>query len=154
MQTFAILWPTFALVALTFVVLFWVFAARGGHMRRNPPTADDFASAEASTRYFQPVEMPANNLRNLFELPILYYALVALLIVTRQASHIQVTLAWGFVILRVAHSFAHLVLRRVPVRALAFWLSALLLLAMWIGFAVDVSRAQETYDDAMANITI
>ena len=63
----AILWPTFALVALIFLVWFKLFVDRLGHIRRNPPSKADFATGTAATRYFEPVELPAANFRNLFE---------------------------------------------------------------------------------------
>lgn len=139
MMVSGILWPTFLLVALIFAVWITMFAQRGALMRRSPPRPEDFASGEAALRYFQPVEMAANNLRNLFEMPVLYFALVALLIVTRNANHIQEILAWAFVILRIWHSFEHIVTKQVPRRFLAYLLSCVVLMAMWIGFAVDIA---------------
>ena len=61
MAVIEILWPTFALVALVFVVWFTLFVQRVRHMRRMPPRPADFADGEAALRYFRPVEMPANN---------------------------------------------------------------------------------------------
>ena len=154
MQTFAILWPAIALAALSFVVMGWVAVARAGHMKRNPPRPDDFATGESAMRYFQPVEMPANNLRNLFEAPVLFFALIPLLLITHQAGHAQVALAWVYVVLRVIHSVGHVVLRKISVRAPAFWVSVIVLMAMWIGFAIDIASAQSTYDAAIGNMTI
>ena len=146
MQPFAILWPTFALVALIVLIWFWLVFARMGHIRRNPPKAEDFASGENALRYFQPVEMPSNNFSNLFEMPVLYFALVPLLLVMHQASSTQVTLAWIYVGLRALHSFIHIVVRKVVWRATVYWISSAVLIAMWIGFFVDfviVYRAVE-----------
>ena len=154
MQTFAILWPAIVLAGLSFVVMVWVAVARAGHMKKNPPRPDDLATGEAAMRYFQPVEMPANNLRNLFEAPVLFFALIPLLLITHQASHVQVALAWAYVVLRVVHSVGHVVLRKISVRAPAFWVSVLVLMAMWIGFAIDIASAQSAYDAAMDNMTI
>jgi hypothetical protein len=154
MQTFAILWPTITLAALSFVVIVWVAVARAGYMKKTPPRPEDFATGEAAMRYFQPVEMPANNLRNLFEAPVLFYALVPLLLITHQASHVQVILAWVYVTLRVIHTVAHVVLGKVSVRAPPFWVSVIVLMAMWIGFAIDIASAQSTYDAAIDNMTI
>lgn len=151
---FAILWPTFALVALIVTIWFWLFVERIGHIRRNPPSVEDFASGEAALRYFQPVEMPANNLRNLFEMPVLYFAIVPLLMITHQANHVQVALAWAYVLLRVLHSFIHIVVRKVQLRAMTYWLGSAVLMAMWIGFAVDIASASARYQDAMGNIGI
>ena len=151
---FAILWPTFALVALITLIWLWLFVERMRHIRRNPPSAEDFASGEAAMRYFAPVEMPANNFRNLFEMPVLYFAIVPLLLITHQANHIQVVLAWIYVVLRALHSFIHIVVRKVELRAPVYWLSCAALMAMWIGFAVDIATASARYNDVMANIAV
>ena len=138
---FAILWPTFALVALIILVWFWLTVERGHHIKRRPPTVEDFATGEAALRYFTPVEMPANNFRNLFEMPVLYFAIVPLLMITHQGNHVQVALAWAFVLLRAVHSFIHIVVRKMMIRAPVYWLGSAVLMAMWIGFAVDIARA-------------
>lgn len=150
---FGLLWPTFAMVALIFIVWFSMFFARMGHIRRNPPNAQTFATGESALRYFEPVEMPANNFRNLFEMPMLFFVVVVLLIVTHQANYIQVILAWAYVVLRAGHSFVHIVIKEVQVRAPVYWLSSAVLMAMWIGFAIDVARAETAYQGAMANLS-
>lgn len=137
-QPLGILWPTFALVALIFVVWLTLFVQRFGHMKRNPPTAGDFVTGAAAMRYFEPVEMAANNLRNLFEMPVLYFALVPLLLITHHANHAQVLLAWIYVVLRAVHSFIHIGPKKVMRRFQTYLLSCIVLSAMWIGFAVDM----------------
>ncbi len=144
-----ILWPTFALVALVFIVWFTLFLQRFGHMKRNPPKPADFADGEAAMRYFRPVEMPANNLANLFEMPVLYFALVPLMMLTAQVNYIQVTLAWLFVGLRAVHSFIHIGPKKVQARFLVYLLSVVVLMAMWIGYFVDIAQAAGEYRRAM-----
>jgi hypothetical protein len=134
-----ILWPTFVLVALIYAIWLFLFVKRIGHMKANPPRAADFETGEAALRYFTPVEMPANNLRNLFEMPVLYFALVPLLLITRHGNHIEVALAWIFVFLRVIHSIIHATNGPVKARFLVYLLSCVVLSAMWIGFAVDLA---------------
>ena len=138
MQFVGILLPTFALVALVFIVWLVLFVQRFGHIKRNPPRKEDFDTGEAAMRYFGPVEMPANNLRNLFEMPVLFFALVPLLMITHHANHLQVLLAWIYVVLRVLHSFIHIVVRRVQTRFMVYLLSCIVLSVMWIGFAIDI----------------
>ncbi|HEX8415670.1 MAG TPA: MAPEG family protein [Sphingomicrobium sp.] len=152
MPFFAILWPTFALVGLILVVWFSLIVARLGHIKRNPPGAEDFATGSAAMRYFEPVEMPANNLRNLFEMPILYFALVPLLLLTTSVTPAQVGLAWAFVILRALHSLIHIGANNVKRRFFAYLLSVVVLSAMWIGFAVDMCVASADYANAMAHL--
>jgi len=129
------------LVALVAIIWFSMVFARTAHIRRNPPRAEDFASGENALRYFQPVEMPSNNFSNLFEMPVLFFALVPLLMITHQGNHIQVMLAWVYVALRALHSFIHIVVRKVVLRATVYWLSCAVLIAMWVGFFVDIFAA-------------
>jgi hypothetical protein len=136
-----ILWPTFALVALIFTVWVVMFVARFRHMRRNPPPAGALDQGDLAMSYFRPVEMPANNLANLFEMPVLYFALVPLLLLTRHGDHIQVALAWAFVALRALHSFIHIGPKKVIPRFAAYLASCVVLSAMWIGFAIDMIGA-------------
>ena len=149
----SILWPTFALAALAFAMFLMMFVKRLGHIRANPPGADDLASGEAAMRYFAPVEMPANNYRNLFEMPVLFFALVPLLLVTSQDSHVQVVLAWVYVALRYLHSFVHVGPKKVQVRAMLFVVSAIVLSAMWIGFAIDIASAEVVLEETVEDPT-
>ena len=144
-----ILWPTFALVALIFTVWLVMFVQRYRHIQASPPKAEDFATGAAAMRYFEPIEMAANNLRNLFEMPVLYFALVPLLMITRQASLAQIVLAWLFVIARAIHSFIHVGPNTVQQRARAYIVSTAVLLAMWIGFFIDMVAAAHAYRDAL-----
>jgi hypothetical protein len=152
MMILGLVWPTCALVALTFAVWLTLFVQRSAHMRRNPPQRGDMATGEAALRYFQPVEMPANNLANLFEMPVMFFALVPLLMLTAQVSAAQVVLAWVFVAARVAHSVIHIATKKVPLRFLAYLASCAVLLAMWIGFFVDALVAAHGYHAALAQL--
>jgi len=138
--TIAIIYPTIALVALIFAAWISLFLARFRHIRANPPSADTFRSGSAARAYFEPVELPANNLANLFEMPVLYFALVPLLLFTGLAGHTQVALAWVYVALRALHSVLHIVVRKVIPRFQVYLLSCITLSAMWIGFAVDLAK--------------
>lgn len=134
----AILWPTVAMAAVIFSVWSVLLRQRFAHIATNKPTAADFADAEAVGRYFRPVERPAQNLANLFEMPVLYFALIPLLIVTGSASSIQVGLAWIFVALRLMHSIIHIGPNRIRTRARVYIASSIVLFAMWLGFVIDM----------------
>ena len=78
------------------------------------------------------------NLTNLFEFPILFYAISIVLYVTGKVDSHFVLLAYWFVGLRFAHSFYHIFINGfigdTPLRAL-FWLPSLLILIwMWVRF--------------------
>ena len=135
----AILWPTIALVVLSFSVWFTLLWRRFGHIAAYPPTAADFADGESVALYFRAVERPAHNLANLFEMPVLYFALVPLLMITGQASVWQVALAWLFVGLRACHSHEHIGGNRIRLRARVYIAACAVLAAMWLGFAIDLA---------------
>jgi hypothetical protein len=147
-----IIWPVLAMVALIFVVWFTLVVQRVRHIRRTPPAADTFASRDIAGRYFAPVAMPADNLANLFEMPVLFFALVPLLVIAGQASAAQVVLAWLFVLLRAVHSFIHIGPKRVPARFFAYLASCAVLAAMWLGFGIDMVSAASRYHAALAMI--
>ena len=138
MHDHAILLPTIAMAGLIWVVWASLFAMRRQHMKKVPPTEVDFKDGISAMKYFQPVEMPANNLRNLVEMPILFFALVPLLMFCELDNVIQIMLAWSYVFLRAWHSFEHIVTKNVQRRFLVYVGSCAVLLAMWIGFAVDL----------------
>ncbi|HEX8553180.1 MAG TPA: MAPEG family protein [Sphingomonas sp.] len=146
-----ILWPAFAFVVLAFTIMGVLIAQRLAHMKRTPPTRADFVSSTTATRYFEPVEAAANNLRNLFETPVLFLVLIPLLIITRQAWPAQTLLAWAFVASRYAHSWFQLK-GRVRPRFYAFLVSITALLAMWIGFFADTVAAVIAYQQAIATM--
>jgi hypothetical protein len=98
-------------------------------------------NSATAAQYFRPVELPANNYSNLLELPVLFYALVPLLIITNQVTSTQARLAWAFVALRVAHSIVHIIVRVVPIRTILFLISGFVLMAMWIVFVIHLPHS-------------
>ena len=84
------------------------------------------------------INYPAYNLKNLFELPVLFYALCLLLYVTGNVVGLYVAAAWGFVAFRALHSVIHCTINRVMARFVCYLISSLLLWLMLIRAAVEV----------------
>ena len=80
----------------------------------------------------------ANAFHNQLELPMLFYVLVALILITKTNSVIFVILAWVFVLSRLVHAYIHTGANYVPSRFYAMAVSAMTLAAMWIIFAVRI----------------
>lgn len=152
MPAFPLLWPTIAMAGLIFAVWLTLTVQRVRHIGAHPPDAETFRTGSNARKYFEPVEMSANNLANLFEMPVLFFVLVILLLVTELANDIQVVLAWAYVALRAGHSWIHIVVRNVRLRAPVYWVSCVVLLAMWAGFAVDTLAAAQAYSETMATL--
>jgi hypothetical protein len=75
------------------------------------------------------VSNPSDNLKNLFEMPIIFYALVLYLFLTKQVDMVYVTAAWGFVLFRTMHSAVHCTFNRVMLR---FYLYLCSSIAVWL----------------------
>ena len=73
-----------------------------------------------------------NHLRNLTEIPPLFYVVGLAIMVAGKTDSLFVILAWSYVAFRVGHSGVHLTFNKVPPRFLFFGLSNLVLLVMWI----------------------
>ena len=145
LSPFAILWPTFAMVALVFAVWLKLVAGRLRHIKANPPTRETFATGDDARRYFAPVQLPGDNLQNLFETPVLFFALVPLLLMFRQVTVAQLILAWFFVAFRTGHSVIHVGSNAIKLRFLLYVASVAVLSAMWVGFLVDSIAGARLY---------
>ena len=82
------------------------------------------------------VQQIANCYANQFQLPVLFYVLTILVVITHHADFIFVVMAWLFVLSRIVHAYIHTGSNFVRHRFNAFALGAVFLLAMWIIFAV------------------
>ena len=80
----------------------------------------------------------ANCFSNQFELPVLFYVLTILAIMTRHADLLFVLLAWIFVALRVLQALVHVTSNDVRLRGGFFGVGAIVLLVMWLIFIVKI----------------
>jgi hypothetical protein len=125
----AFLLPLFAMVLLNLLVWLRLYQTRLGEMKRRRI----HPQAVASSAQMATLEdtRAADNFRNLFELPVLFYAAVLLIIVSRSESVVLLALAWAFVALRYLHSYIHCTYNRVKDRFSAYLFSGLALWALW-----------------------
>ncbi len=130
-----ILLPFLVMVFLTFLVWIYLFAVRIPEIKLKKIDPDDLKDRAAAHRLLTASAAASNNLKNLFEMPILFYLAVMLMILLLIQDALLVQLAWGFVILRVIHSVVHCTYNRVMHRFIVYFISCLLLLLMWIRLA-------------------
>lgn len=71
-----------------------------------------------------------NNIRNQFEVPVLFYVLALMLWQLADASLLTLTLAWLFVASRIVHAWIHTHSNYVPARRRVFTLGVAVVLAM------------------------
>jgi hypothetical protein len=130
-----VLLPVFVQVGLTFVLLLWMADARrralGGETRIKDIALGQPNWPARTTRI-------GNCFSNQFELPLLFYALIALALPIRHADLVIVMLSWVFVVTRFLHAGIFVTSNDLRQRSLAWFAGVLVLLAMWIYFALKI----------------
>ena len=131
-----ILLPLFVEVFLTFALMFWMAHSRMNALKRKEVRMADTALGQPA--WPTKVQLISNNYHSQFQLPLLFYVLTILAIITRHADFLFVVMAWIFVLSRLAHACIHTTSNHVPTRFRAFAFGMLVLLLMWIIFAVRI----------------
>lgn len=138
MSVAEVLLPVFVQVLLVFLLLFWMGKERRGALVMREVQFKDIALDEPN--WPQKPTQIGNCLKNQFEFPILFYALVALALPLRQADLLFVLLSWVFVVTRYVHAGIFVTSNNVKQRSLAFFAGVIVLLIMWILFALRILR--------------
>src|SRR5512134_280819 len=133
----AIFWPVIAQVLLTAAVAVRMYLARVGEMRKRRISPQAIATSRTAAEALQDVAA-ADNFRNLFEAPVLFFAVCGALAITDTVTPLQLGLAWSYVGLRAIHSYIHLTYNRVIHRLLAYLASMACLFLMWGLFAFSL----------------
>ncbi|AMS32566.1 MAG: MAPEG family protein [Betaproteobacteria bacterium] len=137
MRSSLILYPLLAMVLITFVVAVTMMKRRLTFLtseRIHPQqvaTAAKMASVGEDPR-------AADNFRNLFEMPVLFYAAVLTIFVAKLISPLLLALAWVYVLTRGAHSLIHCTFNKVIWRFYAFFASCLVLAVLWLAIAYQL----------------
>ncbi len=82
------------------------------------------------------VRQLGNNFDNQFDVPMLWYACCALLIVTGFVDWVAITLSWGFLVARLAHTLIHTGSNFVPTRMRLFIGGFGIVFVMWAWFGL------------------
>jgi hypothetical protein len=134
----AIWLPCGAMVGLTALVWLKLYWDRIGEMRARRIHAQELATARAAAGRLERPEA-ADNFRNLFEVPVLFYVLCIALVLDGGSTPGFVTAAWAYVALRSLHSLIHVTYNRVVHRFVVYVASTLLLFGMWIAFLTRIA---------------
>ncbi len=129
MSQTAVLGPFFAMIFLTLLVWVYMYIRRIRFIASNRISPKDLTVPGALARLSPPeVANPSDNFKNLFEIPVLFYALALYLFITNQVDAAYVGAAWVFVGFRALHSVVHCTFNLVMLR---FYLHLLSTLAVW-----------------------
>ena len=131
-----VLLPVFVLVGLAFALLLWMAGARRQALVDGEAKVRDVVLGQPNwpTRATQ----IGNSFSNQFELPVLFYILIALALPLRHADLVIVLLSWVFVVTRFVHAGIFVTSNDLKRRSLAWFAGVLVLFAMWIYFALRI----------------
>lgn len=130
-----LLLPIFVQVALTFVLMFSMAYSRTMALKRRDVRMADIALGQQNW----PVKTTqiSNAYANQFELPVLFYVVSILAMITGQITYAFVVLAWIFVLFRIGHALVHTGSNYVRNRFYVFLGSVVSLMAMWVLLAIS-----------------
>jgi hypothetical protein len=131
-----VLLPVFIQIGLTFALLFAMASTRARALSSGETSMKDVALREPNwparaTRF-------GNCFANQFELPVLFYVLIAIALPIRHADLFIVLMSWVFVVTRFAHAGVFITSNDMRPRSLAWFSGVLVLAAMWLYFALKI----------------
>jgi hypothetical protein len=127
-----ILMPLVAMLVLTGLVWLYMYVTRLREMGRRRIDPQDLKTREMARSLLTDSAAPADNFRNLFEIPVLFYVAVLLSLVLMLQDPMLVYLSWGFVATRYGHSLVHCTYNRVLHRFALYLAGCGFILLIWI----------------------
>lgn len=131
-----VLLPVFIQIGLTFALLFGMATLRTRTLASGETKMRDIALREPN--WPAKATQIGNCFANQFELPVLFYALIAIALPLRHADLFIVLMSWVFVVTRFAHAGVFVTSNDVRPRSLAWFAGVLVLAAMWLYFALKI----------------
>ena len=121
--------PFFAMMLLTLTVWVYMYIRRISFIQRSHLQPEQLAKPGELARLSPAaVSNPSDNLKNLFEMPVLFYALSLYLYVAHQVDPTYMFAAWVFVLFRTLHSVVHCTINIVLLRFSLYLVSSV---ALW-----------------------
>ena len=125
------IYPIFAMVFMTFGLMFLTFITRVRAVRSGEIQMDYFQLFQGQAESDR-VRVTSRHYTNLFEAPVLFYTAAVLAIALNLECNVLPIVAWCFVGFRAVHSFIHLTYNKVGHRVLTFMASNACLVTMWV----------------------
>jgi hypothetical protein len=128
MHQLGIFAPFLTTMLLTLIVWIYMYSKRIPLIQKSQIDPNTLTAAELARISPPAVSNPSDNLKNLFELPTLFYGLVLYLFVTGKVDETYLIAAWVFAGFRILHSAVHCTVNIVLLRFSLYCISAL---ALW-----------------------
>jgi hypothetical protein len=131
-----VLLPVLVQIGLTFALLLGMATARGSALSSRETSSKDIALGQP--KWPERATQIGNCFRNQFEVPVLFYILIALALPLRHADLVIVLMSWVFVVTRFVHAGIFVTSNDVRHRSQAWFAGVLVLFLMWIYFALKI----------------
>jgi len=128
MEQNAIFEPVFVMLMLTIIVWVYMYARRIPFIRNSDFGPGELTPITLQQRSPPAVSNPSDNLKNLFEIPVLFYFVSLFLFATNQVDQIYLFASWFFVVFRIFHSVVHCTFNAILLR---FSLYVVSTLSLW-----------------------
>lgn len=134
-----ILQPLVAMFLLTMLVWIVMYVRRISFMAQHKIKAQEIATPELlNAKLPASVNNASNNLKNLFELPLIFYVLCLCLLFTHATDRVFLVSAWLYVGFRAVHSLIHCGNNAVNARFASYLLSCFVLGFMVLRLALQI----------------
>lgn len=124
--------PMLALVMLTLVIFLVMYVRRIAFMNKHKMHPEEFKTPEGKAKMEGPQNYAAENYNHLFEMPVLFYVVCFLFVISGKGDDLALTLAWAFVAIRALHSFVQISYNKIMHRFLLFFASGMVMMALAI----------------------
>lgn len=131
--------PVFLQVMLTFAILFAVGYLRLRSVGQRTVHPKDYVLMTGQDQWPVMIQRLGRSFHNQLEVPMLFYVLAILILVTDIESQLLMNMAWVYVGLRYLHALIHIVYNKVIHRFTVYIISCLVLLAMWVLFLFEIN---------------
>lgn len=121
--------PVFVHVLLVFALLALTGTRRRDAILRGEVKIKDIALD--NTAWPEALRKLGNSYNNQFQLPVLFYAVMAFYLITGMQDSRALALAWAFVVTRYVHAWIHATTNYVPHRFYAFATGVAILFGLW-----------------------
>ena len=136
MTSAAILAPVFVNILLTFALLILTGRKRVAAVKARQVRISDIALGQRN--WPAEVAQVSNSFDNQFQLPVLFYALTAFVMITNKANLTFVILSWIFVATRILHAWVYVTSNNIRYRFRNFLAGAIVLMIMWTVFGLQL----------------
>ena len=116
--------PFFATMLLTGVVWIYMYGRRLPFIFSRGLDPKQMTPQELARLSPPEVSTPSDNLKNLFEMPTIFYAVILYVYVTHQVDGVFLGAAWAFFLFRALHSVVHCTFNFIPLRFVLYVVSA------------------------------